>query len=52
MLPPNQGDIKNAAPGDIKNVAPEPGQHQICNPLDSLDPRCESVKLPRHAPAH
>ena len=35
MLPSNQGDIKN--------VAPEPGRHQICNPLDFPDPRCESV---------
>ena len=29
--------------GDIKNVALEPGQHQICNPLDSFDLKCESV---------
>ena len=35
MLPSNQGDIKN--------VALEPGRHQICNPLDSFDLRCERV---------
>ena len=35
MLPSNQGDIKN--------VTLEPGRHQICNPLDSFDRRCESV---------
>ena len=35
MLPSNQGDIKN--------VALEPGRHQICNPLDFFDLRCESV---------
>ena len=35
MLPLNQGDIKNAAL--------ESGRHQICNPLDSFDLRCESV---------
>ena len=28
---------------DIKDVALEPGQHQMCNPLDSFDLRCESV---------
>ena len=39
MLPSNQGGIKNAAP--------EPGQHQICNPLDSFDLRCESVTYVR-----
>ena len=35
MLPSNQGDIKN--------VTLKPGRHQICNPLDSFDLRCESV---------
>ena len=38
MLPSNQGDIKN--------VALEPGRHQICNPPDSFDLRCESVTYP------
>ena len=35
MLPLNQGNIKN--------VALEPGRHQIRNPLDSFDLKCESV---------
>ena len=39
MLPSNQGDIKN--------VALEAGRHQIHNPPDSLDLRCESATYPQ-----
>ena len=48
-MKPSQGEgniaILPLNQGDIKYVTLEPVRHQICNPLDSFDLRCESVHI-------